>query len=91
MLDVDLSYKEKILERSNKQKGLVVKTHSSSKYMSPMGTAPSWLKKDVMVRHKRKLYCSVNEGTRELVEALKKPELPMHDAQTLAFITRNQN
>ena len=48
--------------------------------MSLMGTTPSWLKKEVIVRHKRKLYFSVDEGTKELVEALKKLELPIGDA-----------
>ena len=53
MPDVDLSQKEKTLERSDKGKGLVVQTPSSNKYMSSVGTTPRWLRKEVMFRHKK--------------------------------------
>ena len=63
----------------DKGKGLAVQSPSSSMYISHLGTTPRWLKKEVMVMHKRQLYCSVDEGMKELVEALKKPELPTSD------------
>ncbi len=91
MPDVDPSHKERTSKRSNKGKGLVEKSPSSSKDKSLMETTPRWLNKEVMVRTKRQLYCSEEDGTKELVEALKKPKLPTSDAQTLTFIMRNQN
>ncbi len=44
-----------------------------------------------MVRHKKKLYCTKEEGIRELIEALKKLEPLMGDAKTLAFVKSDQN
>ena len=43
-----------------------------------------------MVRHKRYLYYSEDEGTKELVEFLKKPKLPKGDAHALAFIMKKK-
>ena len=62
MPDIDTSQKERTLERSDKGNGLAKQTPSSSK--SPMETTPRWLRKEVMARHKRKLYCIEEEGTR---------------------------
>lgn len=51
--DVDLSQKEKTPERSDKGKSIVIQAPSSSKDKSPMEYAPRWLRKEVMIRHKR--------------------------------------
>ena len=56
-----------------------------------MEDTPRWLRKEVMVRHKRYLYGFEEEVIRELVEALKKLEPPVGDAQTLAFVMSDQN
>ena len=81
MPDMDLSQKEKTPERSDKGKGLVVQAPSFFKNKSSMEDTPRWLRKEVMVRHKRQLYCIEEEEMRELIEALKKPEPPwvMHE------------
>jgi hypothetical protein len=91
MPDVDLSHKEKTLERSDKGKGITIQTTSSSQYISLMGTSPSWLKREVMIRMKRQLHCIGDEATKKLVESLKRLEPPIGDVQTLAFIMKNQN
>ena len=91
MPDVDLSQKEKTLERSDKGKGLAIQTPFSSKDKSPMEDTTRWFRKEVMTRHKRQLYCTEEEGMRELVEALKKPKPPVGDVRTLAFVMINQN
>ena len=62
--NVDPSQKERNLERSDKGNGIAKKTPSSSKYMSLMETTPRWLNKEVMVMHKRQLYCSGDERTK---------------------------
>ena len=53
MPDVDLSQKEKTLERADKGKGPVIQDPSSSKDKSSLEDTPRWLRKEVMVRHKR--------------------------------------
>ena len=78
--DVDLSQKEKTLERSDKGKSIVVQYPSSSKDKYSMEDSPRWLIKEVMVRHKKKLYSTEEEGMRELIEALEKPEPPIGNA-----------
>ena len=45
---IDISQREKIPERTNKGKGLVVETTSLVKYMSLMGTTSAWMKREVM-------------------------------------------
>ena len=37
------------MEKSDKRKGPILQTPSLAKYMSPMGTTPPWLKREVMV------------------------------------------
>lgn len=90
-LDVDLSQKEKTLERSDKGKILVEQTPSSSKGKSMMEHTLRWLRKEVMIRNKRQKYSTEEEGMRELIEALKKLESPAKDEWTLAFVMSDQN
>ena len=59
------------INKSDKGKGLVVQAPSSSKDKYMMEDTPRWLINEVMVRHNRKLYCTEEEGMRELVEAFK--------------------
>ena len=67
MPDVALSQKEKTPKRRNKRKGLAEQVPSSSKNKSLMEDTPRWLTKEVMVKHKRKLYFTEEEGMRGLI------------------------
>ena len=58
--------------------------------MSTMGTTSTWLNREVMFHQKRQLVLIAEEGMKELVKVVKRPEPPKGDVQTLAFIMKNQ-
>ena len=80
ILEVDLSQKEKTLQRSDKGKILVIESPSSYKGKYSMEDTLRWLRKEEMVRHKSQLYCTKEEGMGDLIKALKKPKSPIGDA-----------
>lgn len=67
---VVLHQQEKTLEQGDKRKGPTSKPISSMQYLSPMGTTPTWLKRGVLIRKRRIMEFTEEEGMKELIRVV---------------------